>query len=44
VRYVLPGKGLGLQFKGIRHEDQARFSAMIKRLFQPQDDHKEVMP
>jgi hypothetical protein len=23
VRYVLPGSGFGLQFKGIRHEDQA---------------------
>jgi hypothetical protein len=38
VRYVLPEKGLGLQFKAIRQEDQARFSAMIKRLFQPQND------
>ena len=44
VRYILPGKGLGLQFKGIRHEDQARFSAMIKRVFQPQDDRQEVTP
>jgi hypothetical protein len=37
VRYVLPGSGLGLQFKSIRHEDQVRFAAMIKRLFQPID-------
>jgi hypothetical protein len=38
VRYVLPGSGLGLQFKSIRHEDQVRFAAMIKRLFQPIDN------
>jgi hypothetical protein len=44
VRYALPGIGLGLQFKAVRQEDQARFSAMIKRLFQPQEDRKEVMP
>jgi PilZ domain len=44
VRYVLPGSGLGLQFQAIRHDDQVRFSAMIKRLFQPQDDHKDVKP
>ena len=43
VRYVLPGSGLGLQFKAIRHEDQARFSAMIKRLLHPQDDRKVVI-
>lgn len=43
VKYVLPGKGLGLQFKAIRHEDQTRFSAMIKRLFQPHDDRKEAL-
>jgi PilZ domain len=44
VRYVLPGGGLGLQFKAIRHEDQTHFSAMIKRILQPKDDRKEVMP
>ena len=44
VRYVLPGSGLGLQFKAIRHEDQARFSIMIKRLFQPHDERKKVTP
>jgi hypothetical protein len=44
VRFVLPGSGLGLQFKAIRQEDQARFSAMIKRILQPQDDRKEVIP
>jgi hypothetical protein len=43
VRFVLPGSGLGLQFKAIRHEDQARFATMIKRLFQPQDDRKEAI-
>ncbi len=43
VKYVLPGTGLGLQFKAVRQEDQARFSAMIKRLFQPQDDRKEII-
>ena len=42
VRYVLPGSGLGLQFKAIRHEDQARFSAMIKRILQSKDDRKDV--
>jgi hypothetical protein len=42
VRYVLPKSGLGLQFKSIHHEDQLRFSAMIKRLFQPHDGGKEV--
>jgi hypothetical protein len=34
VRYVKPGKGLGLQFKTVRNEDQVRFSSMIKRLIQ----------
>ena len=34
VRYVTPGKGLGLQFKTVRSEDQSRFSAMIKRIIQ----------
>jgi len=43
VRYVLPGSGLGLQFKAVRQEDQARFSAMIKRLLQHQDDRKEII-
>lgn len=37
VRYVLPGVGLGLQFKSIRHEDQAQFSTMIKRILQSRD-------
>jgi hypothetical protein len=32
VRYVKAGSGLGLQFKTVRSEDQARFSTMIKRL------------
>lgn len=40
VRYVLPRTGLGLQFKSIRHDDQQRFSTMIKRILQPQ---KEVL-
>lgn len=35
VRYVTSGAGLGLQFKGVRAEDQARFSKMVKRLVQP---------
>jgi hypothetical protein len=34
VRYVTPGKGLGLQFKAVRSEDQGRFSNMIKRIIQ----------
>ena len=34
VRYVSAGHGMGLQFKAVRSEDQARFSAMIKRLIQ----------
>lgn len=34
VRYVQPGAGMGLQFKTVRGEDQARFSTMIKRLIQ----------
>lgn len=37
VRYAQPGQGLGLQFKTVRGEDQARFAAMIKRLIQPAD-------
>ena len=44
VRYVRAGSGLGLQFKTVRQEDQVRFSAMIKRLLQSQDDRKEVTP
>jgi hypothetical protein len=34
VRYVQAGSGIGLQFKAIRGEDQARFAAMVKRLLQ----------
>jgi len=34
VRYIKPGGGLGLQFKTVRSEDQARFATMIKRLIQ----------
>ena len=34
VRYVTPGSGIGLQFQTVRHEDQARFAAMIKRILQ----------
>jgi hypothetical protein len=34
VRYVMPGKGLGLQFKAVKSEDQGRFSNMIKRIIQ----------
>ena len=34
VRYVRAGSGLGLQFKTVRSEDQARFASMIKRLIQ----------
>jgi hypothetical protein len=32
VRYVAANRGMGLQFKAVRSEDQERFSAMIKRL------------
>jgi len=32
VRYVLPGVGVGLQFKNVRTEDQPYFAAMIKRI------------
>ncbi len=32
VRYVKAGSGLGLKFKAVRGEDQARFATMIKRL------------
>jgi hypothetical protein len=35
VRYVQSGSGLGLQFKSVRTEDQARFSHMVKRLVEP---------
>ena len=35
VRYVKAESGMGLQFKTVRGEDQARFAAMIKRLIQP---------
>jgi hypothetical protein len=35
VRYAQRGRGIGLQFKSIRGEDQIRFSAMIKRLIEP---------
>ena len=34
VRYVMVGSGLGLKFKTVRTEDQARFAAMVKRLMQ----------
>ena len=34
VRYVKAGSGLGLQFKTVRGEDQARFATMVKRLMQ----------
>jgi hypothetical protein len=37
VRYVKTGSGLGLQFKAVRSEDQVRFSAMIKRIIQPEE-------
>jgi hypothetical protein len=32
VRYVLPGVGVGLQFKNVRTEDQPHFAAMMKRI------------
>jgi len=32
VRYVSANRGMGLQFKAVRSEDQERFSLMIKRL------------
>jgi hypothetical protein len=32
VRYVLPGVGVGLQFKNVRAEDQPHFTAMMKRI------------
>lgn len=33
VRYVLPGVGVGLQFKNVRTEDQNHFTAMMKRIY-----------
>jgi PilZ domain len=47
VRYVKPGSGIGLQFKTVRTEDQARFAAMMKRLLQAgerADLTNEVIP
>jgi hypothetical protein len=35
IRHVTGGRGLGLQFKSVRGEDQTRFSTMMKRLIQP---------
>jgi hypothetical protein len=35
VRYAQRGRGIGLQFKSIRSEDQIRFSTMLKRLIEP---------
>lgn len=32
VRYVLPGVGVGLQFKSVRTEDQPQFAAMLRRI------------
>ena len=32
VRYVLPGVGVGLQFKNVRTEDQDHFAAMMRRV------------
>ena len=40
VRYAKTGSGLGLQFKTVRSEDQARFATMIKRLIQPGQKRK----
>jgi PilZ domain len=34
VRFVLPGVGVGLQFKNVRTEDQPHFEAMMKRILQ----------
>lgn len=36
VRYVAIGSGIGLQFKAVRTEDQARFTTMVKRLIHPE--------
>jgi hypothetical protein len=36
VRYVKDGLGIGLQFKTVRREHQARFSTMMKRIIQPE--------
>jgi hypothetical protein len=35
IRHVTQGRGLGLQFKSVRGEDQTRFSTMVKRLILP---------
>jgi PilZ domain-containing protein len=35
VRHVKAGNGIGVQFKTVRTEDQARFAGMIKRFVQP---------
>jgi len=32
VRYILPGVGVGLQFKNVRTEDQDHFAAMMRRI------------
>jgi len=32
VRYVLPGVGVGLQFKNVRTEDRDQFATMMKRI------------
>jgi PilZ domain len=32
IRYVLPGKGLGLKLTALPEEDRNRFTALIKRL------------
>jgi hypothetical protein len=32
VRYVLPGVGVGLQFKNVRIEDRDQFATMMKRI------------
>ena len=34
VRFVLSGTGMGLQFKAVRGEDQARFTTMMKRIIE----------
>ena len=41
VRYVKAGHGIGLQFKTVRSEFQARFSKMMKRLIQPNAETNE---
>lgn len=42
VRYVKAGVGIGLQFKSVRGEDQARFAAMIRRLITPGQSDKPI--